>query len=90
VRPENVVVELCKSRVAIMGDEGAAGAGAGAGAGQRGGAGGGGGKSSNPLNLSGGGFLEVVARSLGLGGQSGLLLRVLLAGQAERAASEWP
>jgi hypothetical protein len=84
VRPENVVVELCKSRVAAMGD------------GrqppppqQQQQQGQGGGKWSNPLNLSGGGFVEVAARSLKLGGQSGMLLRLLLAGQAERAASEW-
>jgi hypothetical protein len=45
-------------------------------------------KASNPLSLSGASFLEAVGRALNLGGQSGLLLRVLLAGLADKAASE--
>ncbi len=89
VRPENVVVELCKSRVAVMGGEERQQQQAGGQQQQQQQQQRGGGKWSNPLNLSGGGFLEVAARSLNLGGQSGLLLRLLLAGQAERAASEW-
>ncbi|GBF95762.1 hypothetical protein Rsub_08198 [Raphidocelis subcapitata] len=40
----------------------------------------------NPLSLSGGGFAEAMARTLSQGGQSGLVLRLLLASQARRAA----
>jgi hypothetical protein len=40
----------------------------------------------NPLSLSGTSFLEAFGRALSQGGQSGLVLRLLLAGQARRAA----
>jgi len=46
-------------------------------------------KQSNPLGLSGStNFVEVMMRTLSQGGQSGLVLRLLLAGQARRAAGE--
>jgi hypothetical protein len=45
-------------------------------------------RASNPLQLSGSSLLGALARSSRLGGQSALLLRLLLAGQASRAAGE--
>ncbi|KAG2434046.1 hypothetical protein HXX76_007774 [Chlamydomonas incerta] len=133
VRPDSVVVELCKSRSAALAaqptalleqqqrlqheaaaaagssgsgsdaDEaadraasglGASPSGSGSGSGASGGAPPG--TYINPMNLGGGGgggaggggagFAGAVARSVSLGGQSALLLRVLLAGLAKRTA----
>ncbi|KAI8463792.1 MAG: TraB family-domain-containing protein [Monoraphidium minutum] len=126
VQPEAVVVELCRSRTALLhagAAEGAArqegqqqagrdtaadgsfeeqqqaeqrrlgGAAASTSSGappgpssSSGGGGGGGGKASNPLGLSGASFAEAMQRALSQGGQSGLVLRLLLASQARRAA----
>ncbi|KAJ1269500.1 hypothetical protein BS78_07G216700 [Paspalum vaginatum] len=66
VRPDNVVVELCRSRAGIMyasddaSDEPLL-------------------KSSNMFSLGGSKFLGAVGRSINLGGQSALALRLLLA-----------
>jgi len=65
VRPENVVVELCKSRCAQLYDDVAT---AGATAGRTG----------NALSLRGDSLLEAYTRSLSLGGRSALLLRLFL------------
>jgi hypothetical protein len=43
-------------------------------------------RASNPMSLSGSSFVGAVTRSAQLGGQSGLLLRLLIAGQALKAA----
>ncbi|KAL6131974.1 hypothetical protein ACLB2K_070346 [Fragaria x ananassa] len=65
VKPDNVVVELCRSRAGIMyasmDDE----------SGQQ--------LKSNMFSLSGNGFFGAVGRSINLGGQTALALRVLLA-----------
>lgn len=43
-------------------------------------------RATNPMQLSGSSFPSALARSARLGGQSGLLLRLLIAGQARKAA----
>jgi hypothetical protein len=43
-------------------------------------------RASNPMSLSGSSFVGALTRSAQLGGQSGLLLRLLIAGQARKAA----
>ncbi|CAM9652662.1 unnamed protein product, partial [Phaeothamnion confervicola] len=80
VRPESVVVELCKSRVGLMApkDESVDPNGNGV----DGGAsvtGSGGGARRLALGLSGASLPEALSRSLRLGGQAPLLLRLLLA-----------
>lgn len=45
-------------------------------------------KASNPLSLSGPDPLSAMARSASLGGQQAMLLRLLIAGQARKAAGE--
>lgn len=63
VRPQNVVVELCRSRAGIMYEV----------------PGGNGAASKGEFQAGGGSFLEVTARMLQLGGGAGLVLRLLLA-----------
>lgn len=104
VRPECVVVELCRSRAAALGDGGdgggdGGGGGDGNGDDSSGGEDGGRARSSshasagprpapNPLGLSGArSFAEAMAQTLEKGGQSGLVLRLLLAAQARAAAA---
>jgi hypothetical protein len=45
-------------------------------------------KASNPLSLSGPDPVRALARSASLGGQQAMLLRLLIAGQARKAAGE--
>eukprot|EP00878_Enallax_costatus_P026615 GHUV01028568.1.p1 GENE.GHUV01028568.1~~GHUV01028568.1.p1 ORF type:complete len:443 (+),score=150.15 GHUV01028568.1:754-2082(+) len=45
-------------------------------------------KATNPMSLSGANFLSALTRSAQLGGQSGLLLRLLIAGQARKVADQ--
>uniref|UniRef100_A0A0D6R8Y6 TraB domain-containing protein n=1 Tax=Araucaria cunninghamii TaxID=56994 RepID=A0A0D6R8Y6_ARACU len=79
VRPQNVVVELCRSRVGIMYSS----------------------KSTHSIKLQpekkqktnlfsmgGESFLGAMGRSLTLGGQSGLALRLLLAGFSQKMSSQ--
>lgn len=47
-------------------------------------------RASNPMSLSGSSFVGAVTRSAQLGGQSGLLLRLLIAGGARKAAGACP
>ncbi|XP_047323570.1 traB domain-containing protein isoform X2 [Impatiens glandulifera] len=72
VNPDNVVVELCRSRAGIMytGDE----------PGQQ--------LRSNMFSLSGAGFFGAVGRSLDLGGQTALALRLLLATFSSKISSD--
>ncbi|KDP22328.1 hypothetical protein JCGZ_26159 [Jatropha curcas] len=74
VRPDNVVVELCKSRAGIMytciEDEN----------GQQ--------LRSNMFSLSGTGFFGAVGRSINLGGQTALALRLLLAIFSSKLSSD--
>lgn len=82
VRPETVVVELCKSRVAVMmGVQGSAHGGSSHVEGLPGGSP----PRVNPFSLSGAPFLEALRRSLALGGVSALMLRWMLARQGEVA-----
>eukprot|EP00878_Enallax_costatus_P035659 GHUV01039848.1.p1 GENE.GHUV01039848.1~~GHUV01039848.1.p1 ORF type:complete len:343 (+),score=108.49 GHUV01039848.1:341-1369(+) len=46
-------------------------------------------KATNPMSLSGANFLSALTRSAQLGGQSGLLLRLLIAGQARKVAGQY-
>ncbi|XP_019442157.1 PREDICTED: traB domain-containing protein [Lupinus angustifolius] len=74
LRPDNVVVELCRSRAGIMyasADEDT-------------------GKQlrSNMFSLSGAGFFGAVGRSLNLGGQTALALRLLLAAFSSKISSD--
>lgn len=71
IRPENVVVELCKSRTALLydlsdclqeSDE----------------------KTSNPFVLSGSSFADTVLRTVKLGGASALFLRLTMGSLAQR------
>ncbi|XP_062120528.1 uncharacterized protein LOC133834791 isoform X1 [Humulus lupulus] len=74
IKPDNVVVELCRSRAGIMytsdGDE--------QGQGLR----------SNMFSLSGTGFFGAVGRSIDLGGQTALALRLLLAVFSSKISSD--
>ncbi|KAM5557258.1 hypothetical protein ABKV19_024580 [Rosa sericea] len=74
VKPDNVVVELCRSRAGIMyasmDDE----------SGQQ--------LKSNMFSLSGNGFFGAVGRSINLGGQTALALRVLLAVFSSKISSD--
>ncbi|KAF5178589.1 Trab family protein [Thalictrum thalictroides] len=65
VKPDNVVVELCRSRAGIMyiSDEGDPGPQL----------------KSNMFSLSGAGFFGAIGRSINLGGQTALALRLVLA-----------
>ena len=74
VQPENVGVELCKSRTAVMYPE------------QR--EAGGDGAAANPLGMSGGSLLDSFRRSLALGGRSALVLRLLLGGVSARRTQQ--
>ncbi|XVE58612.1 hypothetical protein DITRI_Ditri04bG0183400 [Diplodiscus trichospermus] len=74
VRPDNVVVELCRSRAGIMYtasnfDNGQQ-------------------LSSNMFSLSGTGFFGAVGRSINLGGQTALALRLLLALFSSKISSD--
>lgn len=85
VRPNNTVVELCRSRASIMyTDESGRGAdGAGAGPG------GGGGSAANEFALGGGqGFTQSLQRSLRLGGAPALLIRAALAAVSRRLGAK--
>ncbi|XP_057427412.1 uncharacterized protein LOC130720739 isoform X1 [Lotus japonicus] len=74
VRPDNVVVELCRSRAGIMyataDDE----------LGKQ--------LRSNMFSLSGTGFFGAVGRSINLGGQTALALRLLLAAFSSKISSD--
>jgi pheromone shutdown protein TraB len=76
-KPQNVVVELCKSRSAQLykqeGQEGKAGTTS---------------AGSNALSLSGGSLLESFQRTVALGGRSALLLRVLLGNLSSKLSAE--
>ncbi|KAJ0713997.1 putative TraB/PrgY/GumN family protein [Helianthus annuus] len=74
VRPDNVVVELCRSRAGIMytsTDDTEAGPML----------------KSNPFSLSGSGLFGAVGRSINLGGQTALALRLLLATFSSKISS---
>lgn len=73
LRPDNVVVELCRSRAGIMyaSDEDVTG--------QQ--------LKWNMFSLSGSEFFSAIGRSINLGGQTALALRVLLAVMSSRIAS---
>ena len=82
VRPDNVVVELCRSRASLLGGGG--------GAGEQGGVGGresnGNGNADNPVPLGGASsFVGAMSRSLRLGGQAGLVLQLLIGWKAKQA-----
>lgn len=74
VKPDNVVVELCRSRAGIMyiSDEGEVG--------QQ--------LRSSMFSLSGTGFFGAVGRSINLGGQTALVLRLLLALFSSKISSD--
>ncbi|XP_021691331.2 uncharacterized protein LOC110672772 isoform X2 [Hevea brasiliensis] len=74
VKPDNVVVELCRSRAGIMytGNEGEIGKQL----------------KSNMFSLSGTGFFGAVGRSINLGGQTALALRLLLALFSSKLSSD--
>ncbi|XP_011030034.1 PREDICTED: traB domain-containing protein isoform X1 [Populus euphratica] len=74
VKPDNIVVELCRSRAGIMyiSDEGADG--------QQ--------LRSSMFSLSGTGFFGAVGRSINLGGQTALALRLLLALFSSKISSD--
>lgn len=74
VKPDNVVVELCRSRAGIMyiSDEGEVG--------QQ--------LRSSMFSLSGTGFFGAVGRSINLGGQTALALRLLLALFSSKISSD--
>ncbi|KAL7229673.1 hypothetical protein ACSBR2_008224 [Camellia fascicularis] len=74
VKPDNVVVELCRSRAGIMymSNDGEAG--------QQ--------MRSNMFSLSGTGFFGAMGRSLNLGGQTALALRLLLAAFSSKLSSD--
>ncbi|KAI5346995.1 hypothetical protein L3X38_014874 [Prunus dulcis] len=76
VKPDNVVVELCRSRAGIM----YANASMDGEAGQQ--------LRSNMFSLTGTGFFGAVGRSINLGGQTALALRVLLAVFSSKISSE--
>lgn len=67
VKPDNVVVELCRSRAGIMYTSH---------------------RNSNMFSLTGPAFLDAVARSLNLGGQTALALRLLLALFSSKMSSD--
>ncbi|KAL8217895.1 hypothetical protein R6Q57_021268 [Mikania cordata] len=73
VKPDNVVVELCRSRAGIMYTSPDADTGSSL--------------KSNPLSLSGSGLLGAVGRSINLGGQTALALRLLLATFSSKISS---
>ncbi|XP_024365398.1 uncharacterized protein [Physcomitrium patens] len=73
VQPENVVIELCRSRAGIMYDE------AQTSDVKQG--------SKNLMSMSGDNFGSAVGRSLKLGGRSALALRLLLAGVSKRLSA---
>ncbi|XP_057481629.1 LOW QUALITY PROTEIN: uncharacterized protein LOC130768568 [Actinidia eriantha] len=74
VKPDNVVVELCRSRAGIMymSNDGELG--------QQ--------MRSNMFSLSGTGFFGAIGRSLNLGGQTALALRLLLAVFSSKISSD--
>ncbi|KAI8030636.1 TraB domain-containing protein [Camellia lanceoleosa] len=74
VKPDNVVVELCRSRAGIMymSNDGEVG--------QQ--------MRSNMFSLSGTGFFGAMGRSLNLGGQTALALRLLLAAFSSKLSSD--
>ncbi|PIA49657.1 hypothetical protein AQUCO_01300432v1 [Aquilegia coerulea] len=74
VKPDNVVVELCRSRAGIMyiSDEGDPGPQL----------------KSNMFSLSGAGFFGAIGRSINLGGQTALALRLLLAVFSSKISSD--
>jgi len=76
VVPQSVVVELCKSRAAVMYDSGAGLPGS-----DRA-------KAGNQMGMSGDSFLGAVGRSARLGGQSAFLLRILLAQVSNRMSAQ--
>lgn len=78
VRPENVVVELCRSRAGIMYSGEPAKYVKGQPAENR---------ETNLFSIGGVNFLSAMGRSLNLGGQSALALRVLLAGFSQKISS---
>ncbi|KAM1407225.1 hypothetical protein ACFXTH_001819 [Malus domestica] len=77
VKPDNVVVELCRSRAGIMYADASMDGEAG---GQQ--------LRSNMFSLSGTGFFGAVGRSINLGGQTALALRVLLAVFSSKISSD--
>ncbi|CAG9463570.1 unnamed protein product [Pedinophyceae sp. YPF-701] len=81
-RPDSVVVELCKSRSSLLlpveGEEEAQGSPSDT-ARRR--------QTRSPLALSGGGLVPALSRAVRLGGQQGLLMRVLLAAVYSSVAS---
>jgi pheromone shutdown protein TraB len=84
VRPDNVVVELCRSRASLLRTR--------VGASEEGGGEGGSGnsatKTQNPVPLGGASsFAEAFARSLRLGGQAGLVLQLALGWRARAATN---
>jgi hypothetical protein len=91
VRPESVVVELCKGRAAQMYDVDVEAEGGGAGGGEDGNIDGGGDSSSSSSNpfggMAGGSLLGAVGRSAALGGAPALALRLALASLSARFAA---
>ncbi|KAK9063228.1 hypothetical protein SSX86_017098 [Deinandra increscens subsp. villosa] len=73
VKPDNVVVELCRSRAGIMYTSADTETGPSL--------------KSNPFSLSGSGFFGAVGRSINLGGQTALALRLLLATFSSKISS---
>jgi hypothetical protein len=83
-RPENVVVELCRTRISLLG--GVGGGGGGVGGGEGGEREGQAAAPRNPVPLGGApSFAGAMARSLRLGGQAGLVLQLALGWSAKRA-----
>lgn len=78
VRPENVVVELCRSRAGIMYSGKPTRSVQGQPAEKQ---------ETNLFSIGGGSFLSAMGRSLNLGGQSALALRLLLAGFSQKMSS---
>uniref|UniRef100_A0A7S1X1G4 TraB domain-containing protein n=1 Tax=Tetraselmis chuii TaxID=63592 RepID=A0A7S1X1G4_9CHLO len=75
VKPQNVVVELCKSRAGVMYEDEAQSESDRV-------------KATNQMGLSGSSFLAAVGRSARLGGQSAFILRVLLAQVSNRFSAQ--
>ncbi|KAK9901278.1 hypothetical protein WJX75_003832 [Coccomyxa subellipsoidea] len=76
VQPENVVLEVCRSRAAVMYDAPAKPAGPS-----------GRGQGPNDMSLSGPNFAAALLRSARLGGNTAMLLRAVLSAQADRVSA---
>ncbi|CAL5228667.1 g11840 [Coccomyxa viridis] len=74
VRPENVVVEVCRSRTAILYDQEPQGDGSTHA------------PQSNSMSLTGPSFLQALLRSARLGGNSAMVLRAVLSAQAGKVS----